>query len=227
VEVSAGPKPAAATRRRRNARGQGSRLTDDIVTAALELIDRTGTQESVTLRAVAREIGIAAPSIYAHFADRDAIVLAVVARLFGELTAAIRAGTAAAPGGPVEELVAGCEAYVRYGLENPARYRVLFSDPRDGAAAGYCVPVVIGPGQPPVLAFGAEAFALLANAIEMCVKAGASASTDVFADGTEVWTALHGTVTLRTALSGFPWPEPVGDFVREIVLQLARVRTSA
>lgn len=225
--MSAGRNPAATIRRQRNARGQGSRLTDDIVTAALQLIDRTGTQEAVTLRAVAREIGIAAPSIYAHFADRDAIVTAVVARLFDDLAAAIRTGTAAAPGDPVEELVAGCEAYVRYGLENPARYRVLFSDPRDGAAADYCAPVVIGPGQLPLLAFGAEAFALLVNAIEACVRAGATASTDVFADGTAVWTALHGTVTLRTTLPAFPWPEPVGDFVREIVLRLAKAGTPA
>jgi len=52
-------------RHKRNARGQGGRLTEDIVSAALELIEREGTDEAVTLRAVAREIGIAAPSIYA------------------------------------------------------------------------------------------------------------------------------------------------------------------
>lgn len=223
---AAGRNTAATGRRQRNARGQGSRLTEDIVTAALDLIDRTGTQESVTLRAVAREIGIAAPSIYAHFADRDAIVMAVVARLFDELATAIKAGRASVPDDPVEELVAGCEMYVRHGLENPARYRVLFSDPRDAAAAGYCDPadpVVIGPDQRPVLEFGAAAFALLADSIEACVRAGTSVSTDVVADGTAVWTALHGTVTLRTALPGFPWPEPVGDFVREVVLRLAKV----
>jgi AcrR family transcriptional regulator len=229
IPVRAGNEAAAGTgRRQRNARGQGSRLTDDIVTAALGLIDRTGTQESVTLRAVAREIGIAAPSIYAHFADRDAIVLAVVARLFDELAAAIRAGTPATPGDPVAELVAGCEAYVRYGLENPARYRLLFSDSRDAEVGGYCTPVAIGSGEGPVvLEFGAEAFAMLVDGIEGCVRAGASESTDVVADGTAVWTALHGTVTLRTALPGFPWPEPVDGFVRELVLRLARIRTSS
>jgi AcrR family transcriptional regulator len=68
-----------AARRRRNARGQGARLTEDIVTGALALIERTGSAEAVTLRAVAREVGIAAPSIYPHFADREAIVTAVVA----------------------------------------------------------------------------------------------------------------------------------------------------
>jgi AcrR family transcriptional regulator len=177
----------------------------------------------VTLRAVAREVGIAAPSIYPHFADRDAIILAVVGRLFDELAEAIRAGVAGAADNPVDRLVAGCEEYVRYGLENPARYGVLFSG-RWKAAVEYCRPVVIAPGLSPVLELGAEAFALLAGAIEECAKAGASASTDVLSDGTAVWVALHGTVTLRTALPGFPWPEPVTAFVRQVVLPLARVR---
>jgi AcrR family transcriptional regulator len=214
---------AGQVRRQRNARGQGSRLSEEIVEAALGLIDRTGTQESVTLRAVAREIGIAAPSIYPHFADRDAIVMSVVARLFDELAEVIRAAIASAPDDPVEQLVSGCEQYVRYGLENPARYGVLFSqnDPKD--IADYCAPIMIGPGQRPVLELGAAAFALLSDGIAACGQAGVSASTDPVADGTAVWVALHGTVTLRTARPGFPWPEPVASFVRQLVLPLAKI----
>jgi AcrR family transcriptional regulator len=209
--------------RRRNARGQGGRLGEEIVTGALALIDREGSQESVTLRAVAREVGIAAPSIYPHFADRDAIVLAVVARLFDELAAAIRTSVAAAGADPVEQLVAGCDAYVRFGLAHPARYGVLFAGNWPAATASYCRPVEIGPGGRPVLELGAEAFALVVDAISGCVAAGASASTDVFADGTAVWVALHGTVSLRAARPGFPWPEPVSAFVRQLVLPLARI----
>ncbi len=212
-------------RRQRNPRGEGARLSEEIVAAALTLIDREGTQESVTLRAVAREIGIAAPSIYPHFADRDAIVMAVVAQLFDELAAEIRVGRASAAADPVEQMVAGCEGYVRYGLENPARYGVLFSDRRPAATADYCSPVVIGPDRRPVLEFGAEAFALLVDALATCVETGSSASTDVFADATAVWVALHGTVTLRTALPGFPWPDSAGAFVRQLVLPLAKVAT--
>ncbi len=214
--------PAAAPRRRqRNARGQGARLTEDIVTGALALIERSGSDEAVTLRAVAREVGISAPSIYPHFADRDAIVTAVVLRVFDELAAAIEQGSASAPQDPVERLVAGCEAYVGYGLAHPARYGVLFSGSH-GMPEDYCAPVPLGPEGHPVLEFGAEAFALLVQAIEACAEAGASASTDVVADSTAVWVALHGAVTLRTSLPGFPWPEPE-TFVRHLVLSLARI----
>src|SRR5260370_17153748 len=85
--------PSAAVRKRhRNPRGQGARLTEDIVSGALALIERTGSAEAVTLRAVAREAGIAAPSIYAHFPDRGAVLLAVLPRVFHQLTHAIKKG---------------------------------------------------------------------------------------------------------------------------------------
>jgi len=208
-------------RRQRNARGQGARLTEDIVCGALALIERTGSDEAVTLRAVAREVGIAAPSIYPHFADRDAIVMAVVARIFDELAAAIKAGTAVAGPDPVDRLVAGCAAYVDYGLSHPARYGVLFSGRRE-SAEDYCQPVALGPDGRPVLEWGAEAFSLLLRSIEECVRAGVSASADVLADATAVWVALHGTVTLRTTLPRFPWPE-LAPQLRHEVLSLARV----
>ena len=213
--------PAAARRRHRNPRGQGARLTQDIVAGALALIERTGSDDAVTLRAVAREVGIAAPSIYPHFPDRDAVLMAVVVRIFDELTEAIEQGQKSAGQDPAGRLVAGSEAYVAFGLEHPARYSVLFSR-QWPAAPDYCKPVPIGPDGRPVLEFGAESFALLVQAIEDCVTAGVSASTDVLANATAVWVALHGTVSLRTALPRFPWPDPAA-FVRQLVLSLAQV----
>ena len=137
------PAAAAGRKRQRNPRGQGARLTEDIVSGALALIERTGSAEAVTLRAVAREVGIAAPSIYAHFPDRGAVLMAVVARVFDELTAAIKHGRDSAGQDPAGRLVAGCEAYVAFGLEHPARYGVLFSRQLPGAR-DYSRPVPIG-----------------------------------------------------------------------------------
>ena len=201
--------------------GQGARLTEDIVPGAIALIERSGSDEAVTLRAVAREVGISAPSIYAHFPDRDAMMMAVILRVFDELAGAIEQGSASARQDPVERLVAGCGAYVGYGLAQPARYGVLFSGPH-GTPQDYCKPVPLGPEGHPVLEFGAEAFALLVRGIEECVEAGASASTDVVGDSTAVWVAMHGAVRLRNSLPGFPWPEPE-TFVRHLVLSLARI----
>ena len=50
--------------RRRNPRGQGDRLREEIISAASELIAESGDADQLSLRAVAKRIGIAAPSIY-------------------------------------------------------------------------------------------------------------------------------------------------------------------
>jgi len=219
------PAATAGRKRQRNPRGQGARLTEDIVSGALALIERTGSEEAVTLRAVAREAGIAAPSIYAHFPDRDAVLMAVGVRIFDELTEAIKHGRDSAGQEPASRLVAGCEAYVAFGLEHPARYGVVFYTQRP-ATPDYPKRVPIGPDGRPLLEYGAETFALLVQDIEDCVTAGVSASTDPVADATAVWVAMHGTVSLRTALPRFPWPDPAA-FVRQFVLSLAQVTVRA
>jgi AcrR family transcriptional regulator len=117
--------PAATGHRERNRRGQGGRLRTDIVNAAAELLDEAGNEQAVTLRAVARRIGIAAPSIYAHFPDRQAILLAVVQDAFAELAEALRA-TDKESTGAVAGLRAACTAYLDFAATRPQRYRVMF-----------------------------------------------------------------------------------------------------
>ena len=70
-------------------RGEGGKLRADILAAAAALIEETGSEQSVTLREIARRIGIAAPSIYEHFPSREAIVYAVIDDLASQLRAAV------------------------------------------------------------------------------------------------------------------------------------------
>src|SRR5712691_6873497 len=70
--------------RQRNPRGQGERLRDDIIEAASRLLADPAAPP-LTLRAVAREVGVAATSVYLHFDDIESLVLAVADRRFGEL----------------------------------------------------------------------------------------------------------------------------------------------
>src|SRR3954447_9534225 len=94
-----------AAGRRRNPRGQGERLRAEILAAATRMLDELGDDEALSLRAVAREIGVAAPSVYLHFADRDALVYAVLERCHDDLVATVDKGqsTAADPAGQLRE----------------------------------------------------------------------------------------------------------------------------
>ncbi|MHB8219049.1 MAG: TetR/AcrR family transcriptional regulator [Acidimicrobiales bacterium] len=215
------PNRLTARAHRRNARGQGGRLAAEIVAGALAIVDRTGSDEGVTLRSVAREVGIAAPSIYPHFVNRDAIVLAVDRYVFDDIGHAVEAAVSGLQD-PVERLLAGCETYVAYGMENAARYRVLFArelpggitgPPRDGTTVG-APTVLLDDRFPPA---GGEVFALLVEGIERCAAAGRSAGDDPFGTALAVWVALHGMVSLWTTLGDFPWPDR-RSFTRRLVL---------
>ncbi|MFD9421904.1 MULTISPECIES: TetR/AcrR family transcriptional regulator [unclassified Streptomyces] len=205
------PDPCATVPARpRNRRGEGPRLREDIVRAATALIVRTGSDQTVTLRSVAREVGISAPSIYAHFADRDAIVEAVVLEAIAQLHETV-AEAVAAHDDPVEGLLAGCAAYIDFGTREPARYHVLFDWPRPKPEAADDVSGTRG----------LDAFRTLVDNLEACVRAGRSTSSDPFSDAVALWTALHGQVSLRASLPDFPWPPT--DTVERMVLSLGRI----
>ena len=211
-------KAAEHRRRPRNARGEGARLAEDIVDGAMAIVERTDSVDAVTLRSVAREVGITAPSIYAHFPDREAILWAVSTRVFEHMTVAIRAAIdAVTPSDVVTRLVVGCEAYVAWGLAHPEWYRALFA--RKFPSATDLTPTSGDGRLPPI---GGEALSTLIDSIEACVAQGVSTSADPFFDAVATWVALHGIVSLWSTVCDFPWPttEP---FVRQLVLPLAHV----
>src|ERR1035438_6125957 len=97
--------------RKRNRRGEGTRLRQDILDAASAILETTGSEDALTLRAIARDVGIAAPSIYAHCPDREAVLDQIVTDSFQQLSAALEAAREGVSD-PVERLFAGCRAYL-------------------------------------------------------------------------------------------------------------------
>jgi AcrR family transcriptional regulator len=60
-------------------------LHDDIVDAAEELLIRTGSEDAVSIRAVADAVGVTPPSIYRHFDDKQHLLFVVCSRHFARL----------------------------------------------------------------------------------------------------------------------------------------------
>jgi AcrR family transcriptional regulator len=197
------------TLRERNRRGHGTKLRDDILAAATQILTETGSEEAVTLRAVARAVGISAPSIYAHFEDRTAIVEAVVDQAFTDFRTAVVRG-AEGIDDPVDRLRGGCAAYLDFAQRDRNRYRLLFE-------RSDLIP------DRPMSPVQAESFAFLVDAVQRCIDAGRSSSADATGDAAAIWTALHGYAVLHTGLPGFPWP-PEPDMLDRIVLGLGHVR---
>lgn len=100
--------------------------------AARELLEEDGSA-GLSLRAVARRAGVSATAPYRHYADREALVSAVAAEGYREL-AGYLAQAHPAPSTP-DGLAAVAVAYVRFALEHPALFRVMFAEPCDPTGA--------------------------------------------------------------------------------------------
>jgi AcrR family transcriptional regulator len=139
-----------------------------------------------TLRDLARRVGVSHAAPYAHFADKRALLAAVATIGFRNLLEKLEAAVAASDD-PVERLAAIGWAYVRFGYEEPAHYRLMFTVPElrwyDGlpdleAAAHATFAVVL------------RVFGALHE--ERLVRPG-----DVHLDALAAWALVHG-VTLLT-----------------------------
>ncbi len=186
--------------RKRNRRGEGSLLREEILVAATSILERTGSEEAVTLRGIARKVGIAAPSIAPHFADRTDIIDAVVAKELAVLIEQIRVA-AASEADPRKRLLAMAKAYLSFGRARPGRYRLLVGRRyvQDWQDEGR--PMV---ETDPLLK---EAVDLVTTAIEACIYSGQSGSVDAALDTSVLWFALHGLVTVPEAITSLDWPD--------------------
>lgn len=208
---------AARPVRRRNPRGQGGRLRAEILTAAVSLAGRLGSVEALSLRAVAREVGITPMSIYAHFETKEELIWALIDSEFAALAERLDRAEAD-KADPVERLRARSLAYVRFGLEHPGNFLVLFG------TTGRPAP----PQEKPEHLPGWPAFAGFVSAIEDCVSAGRAPQVDPRSAATRLWAGLHGMTVLRVSKKGFPWPSVerlVDDLLTDLVLDSALLTT--
>lgn len=190
--------------RERNPQGEGARLRDELIAAAGRLLAAGGDVDSLSVRGVAREAGVAAPSVYLHFASKEVLLRAVVIAHFATLQRAVETGVASGHD-PAARLLAGCLAYCRYAVEQPGSYQLLFNTPR---------PDIKDPGFSGTS--GAAAFQVLVDGVTASIAAGVARPGDPFRIATDIWAALHGVASLRRATMGFPWP-PLEDQVRGIL----------
>jgi len=192
-------------RRRRNPRGQGERLRDDIIEAASRLLEDPAGPP-LSLRAVAREVGVAATSVYLHFDDVESLVRAVASRRFTDL---IRAQDAASAhvADPCDRLRAACLMYCEFGLAHPGHYQVTFTSP---LPVGDDLPWDQMPGQ--------QAWTHFVEGVAPCIGR-APDDPEAVRTALLLWQQLHGTVSLRISRPRFPWP-PLADTVTEAVSRL-------
>ncbi|MGW4240728.1 TetR/AcrR family transcriptional regulator [Streptomyces sp. NPDC004749] len=184
----------AQGRRAPNSRGEGERLRQEILDAATRILEEAGREDALSLRGVAREVGISAPSIYLHFKDRNELFWTVLAAAYRALGAEMDAAgrTAARDGVDAwQRMCATVAAYRRFAIDKPRRYRLMFSleyEPEQ---------------QPPAdhpLAAVRRAWTDAVDTYLAAVSPGRRAEAETLA--IHLWTAMHGRLVLWRTLPG-------------------------
>jgi AcrR family transcriptional regulator len=184
----------AESRRRAPARrGEGERLRGEILDAAIALIADRG-DEAVSMRAIARAVGVTPPAVYLHFADKRELMLAVLEHVFADLGRALEsADTSEEPRERVRALV---RAYVRWGIAHPGRYKISY----EGAIARQLPP-------------DAERQFARPHLERLGAAVAALGRDDALRTATRLWACAHGVVSLRLNKPQAPLGDPIEDVI--------------
>ena len=196
--------------RKPNARGRGEQLRAEIVTTATAMLDELGDDEALSLRAVAREVKIAATSVYLHFPDRDALVLAVMER-FNELMLASGGRGEAAAEGSAAKLRGWVRGLIDCALTHPGLYKVMHESH-----------VNRGVGMPFKKAIGEGTTA----AVQRCLDDGSAPSGDAVTIATDLRVAVTGMLSMRINEPNLAWP-PVGEQLDRFLTKLVGLSVPA
>ncbi|WP_405782434.1 TetR/AcrR family transcriptional regulator [Streptomyces sp. NBC_00859] len=193
----------AGSGRVRSRRGQGEQLRRDILDAVGRLLDDWGGIDKLTIRAVAREVGVAAPSIYLHFADKAELVWAALEDKYADLAGRMQAADAAAePQDARNRLRAQMRAYCGFALDNPGHYRLMFESPQPAVAATRA-------GRHPSRRVSSS----LREACGRCVDEGYAPALPVAQAAHTLWAGLHGNIALSHSLLS---TEPVETLILDV-----------
>jgi len=196
---------------------------------------------ALSLRAIARELGITAPAIYNYFPSRDDLVTTLIVDAYHSLAETLAEAGDSEQNNHTEAILAGFRAYRGWALAHSAEYSLIFGTP----IPNYHAPMEItGPA-------AAESMVVLIQAINGAFQAGELKLTDlpsalitmlqpwseklnftgplsIIRLALDSWAQLHGLVSLELFGHLAPTPEhgPVDPFFEaEIQAMVERMRT--
>ena len=154
-----------------------------LVAAARALLEEEGF-EALSLRGAARRVAVSRQAPYHHFADRNALLAAVAAEGFRDLSRSMLAQMARQDD-PMARMIACGVGYVVFAADNPALYQLMFS----GLGGGFA-------SDPDLLPSSTGAFQVLNEAIIRLHAENADHPIDLDLESLTAWSKVHGLADL-------------------------------
>jgi AcrR family transcriptional regulator len=215
---------------------QRAETVRQIRAATLQQIEQDGAA-ALSLRKVARQIGMSPAGIYRYYDSRDALLTDLIADAYDDLADAVTEG-AGSPRLVTQRLVGSAQGYRRWSLDNPNRFSLIFGTPvpgyvapeqgptadaarRVGLAWGDLFRAGVSEGCLDVESWHGE---MLPGGLELIEQ-----SPEITAAGIRAvnawWALVHGLVSVEIQRH-FTWavPDPGEFFVAELNRWLVQVR---
>lgn len=143
-------------------------LIEEIKAAGRRQLAEVGASE-LSLRAIARELGMVSSAVYRYFASRDELLTALLVDAYDALGAEVEAAAADRRGGLEARWVRVATAVRSWAVAHPQEYALLYGSPVPGyQAPGDTVPPA---ARPPVAALGVVADAVAAGEVDLTSSA--------------------------------------------------------
>jgi AcrR family transcriptional regulator len=200
------------TRRAATARERArAELTREIKEEARCQLAATGA-DGLSLRAVAKELGMVSSALYRYYPSRDDLLTALIIDAYNALGAAAEQASAG-PGPARERLIAACHAVRDWARSNPQEYALVYGSP----VPGYRAPeATIGPASRVPLAFaGIVRDALAAG--ELAAPREALPVTGVLAGQAVTLSEVLARAAAAPAAPGAPAGVPPDALVRAVI----------
>ncbi len=185
--------PTPVRRSARKAKGDGHLRRAEILEAAERIFIAAG-YEGATIRKIADEVGVSSTALYMHFQDKGCILLEICERTLSLLLERNRE-IAAKPLDPVVRTRMMLEAYMRWGLEHPNAYQLVFSSPRPQSPAPW----------PEGEDMSAQCYEIFSGVVREIAACGRLRTGTADSAAQALWMCCHGLVALRAGRPNFDW----------------------
>jgi AcrR family transcriptional regulator len=181
------------SRSARKPKGDGHLRRAEILAAAERIFVAQG-YEGATIRKIADEVGVSSTALYMHFPDKGCILLEISKTTITQLLTR-NAEIAAKPMDPVNRVSLMLESYMRWGLEHPNAYQLVFSSVQPVSA-------LLGDS---LAELSARCYEIFSGVVREIAAEGRLRMGDADSAAQVLWAACHGMVALLITRPDFEW----------------------
>ena len=146
----------------------------------------SGSAEELSLRALARTVGVSQTAPYRHFSDKNELLAALATRGYRKLLAGLEAAGRRAGANPVDQLFAFAHTYVNYAVNNADIFKLMFGPALQPQAA-----------HPDLLQASRDTYELVCTIMRRGIEQGIFRQEDVAYLANSGWSGIHGLAILK------------------------------